>query len=54
MDRVIALRYITHLYLQPDEAAFQPWEQHQSDARHPDGIAGAPDPDSSLPLIPKP
>ena len=46
--------YFTHLYLQPNEHAFQPWEQHQADVQHPDGYAGPPDPESSLPLIPTP
>jgi hypothetical protein len=46
--------FFTHLYLQPDEAAFCPWEHHQGSVQHPDGIAGPPDPNSSLPLIPKP
>ncbi|HET8924509.1 MAG TPA: DinB family protein [Candidatus Acidoferrum sp.] len=46
--------FFTHLYLQPDEAAFRPWQHHQSSVQHPDGIAGAPDPNSSLPLIPAP
>lgn len=46
--------FFTHLYLQPNLAAFQPWELHQNDVQHPDGIAGPPDPKSNLPLIPKP
>jgi DinB superfamily len=46
--------FFTHLYLQPNEAAFQPWAQHQSKVQHEDGIAGALDPNSSLPLIPEP
>jgi hypothetical protein len=46
--------YFTHLYLQPDEAAFRPWERHQGDVQHPDGIAGPPEPGSALPLIPDP
>lgn len=45
--------FFTHLYLQPDEAAFRPWERHQP-AQHSDGIAGPPDPASALPLIPQP
>lgn len=45
--------YFTHLYLQPDEAAFRPWPGEQA-AQHPDGIAGRADPASSLPLIPAP
>jgi hypothetical protein len=48
------LRFFTHLYLQPNEAAFRPWEHHQADVQHPDGIAGPPDPKSTLPLIPEP
>lgn len=46
--------FFTHLYLQPDEAAFLPWEHHQGRVQHPDGIAGPADPNSSLPLIPNP
>lgn len=45
--------YFTHLYLQPNEAAFRPWE-HQQPAQHEDGIPGPPDPESTLPLIPAP
>ena len=46
--------FIGHLYLQPNQAAFRPWERHQADAQHQDGIAGPADPDSTLPLIPEP
>jgi len=46
--------FFTHLYLQPDEAAFVPWAGHQSQVQHPDGIAGPRDPSSPLPLIPEP
>ena len=46
--------FFAHLYLQPNENAFRPWEHHQADVQHPDGIAGPPDPDSKLPLIPRP
>jgi hypothetical protein len=46
--------YFAHLYLQPNEAAFRPWERDQSDVQHPDGIAGPADPASTLPLIPNP
>jgi len=46
--------FFTHFYLQPDERAFRPWEHHQSEVQHPDGLAGPPDPNSQLPLIPKP
>lgn len=45
--------FFTHLYLQPEEAAFEPWPR-QKPAQHPDGIAGDADPDSPLPLIPEP
>ena len=45
--------YFTHMYSQPDEAAFRPWEQHQDANQYPDGIPGPPDPGSSLPLLPK-
>jgi hypothetical protein len=46
--------FFTHLYIQPNEAAFRPWEQHQSDVQCPDCIPGPADPDSNLPLIPEP
>jgi hypothetical protein len=46
--------FFTHLYLQPEEAAFRPWEGHQAAVQHPDGIAGRADPGSSLPLVPRP
>lgn len=46
--------FFTHLYLQPEEAAFRPWAHHQGDVQHPDGIPGPADPRSALPLIPEP
>jgi hypothetical protein len=46
--------FFTHLYLQPDEASFQPWEDHQSDVQYPSGFSGPNDPESSIPLIPEP
>jgi len=46
--------FFTHLYLQPTEAAFRPWEGHQAQCQHPDGIAGPADPNSALPLLPEP
>lgn len=46
--------YFTHLYLMSGEAAFRPWEGHQADVQHPDGIPGPADPESALPLIPEP
>lgn len=46
--------YFTHLYLQPDEAGFQPWAGHQADVQHEDAIAGPADRTSPLPLIPRP
>lgn len=46
--------YYTHLYLQPEEAAFRPWTHHQSGVQHEDGIPGPPDPKSALPLLPNP
>ncbi len=46
--------FIAHLYLQPNESAFHPLEHHQSEVQYPDGIAGRPKPDSTLPLIPEP
>lgn len=46
--------FFAHLYLQPTQADFRPWEGHQANVQNPDGIAGPPDPNSSLPLLPKP
>ena len=46
--------FFTHLYMMPDEASFRPWKGHQRRVQHPDGIPGAADPSSSLPLIPRP
>lgn len=46
--------FISHLYLQPNHAAFRPWEHHQAEVQHQDGIAGPADPDSTLPLVPEP
>jgi hypothetical protein len=46
--------FFAHVYLQRNEAAFQPWDRHQSDVQHPDGIPGPADPNSTLPLIPRP
>jgi hypothetical protein len=46
--------FYAHLYIQPDEAAFRPWEGHRADCQHPDGIGGPPDPKSDLPPLPEP
>ncbi|MBS1910667.1 MAG: hypothetical protein JST22_01650 [Bacteroidetes bacterium] len=46
--------FFAHLYIQPNEAAFRPWEHHQADVQYPDAIPGPPDPQSTLPLIPEP
>ncbi len=46
--------FFAHLYMQLDEASFRPWEHHQSEVQHPDGIAGPRDPNSPLPLLPNP
>ena len=46
--------FFAHVYLQPNEAAFQPWKNHQGNVQYEDGIAGAPDPNSSLRLLPDP
>jgi hypothetical protein len=46
--------FFAHLYMQPEEAAFRPWEQHRANAQYPDCIAGPPNPDSDLPLLPEP
>jgi hypothetical protein len=46
--------FFAHLYLQPNEGTFRPWEHHQAKVQHEDGLAGPPDPYSTLPLIPEP
>ena len=46
--------FFTHFYLGVDSESFQPWREHQADVQHQDGIAGPPDPDSTLPLLPDP
>ena len=46
--------FFAHLYLQPNEAAFRPWAEHQGNVQHGDGIPGPADPKSPLPLIPTP
>jgi len=46
--------YFAHLYLQVDEASFRPWTHHQAKVQNEDGIAGTPDPNSPLPLLPDP
>lgn len=46
--------FFTHLYSQPNEAAFQPWEQHQGKVQYPDAIPGPPIPECQLPLIAEP
>lgn len=46
--------FFTHFYLSKSNDDFIPWEQHQSNNQNPDGIAGDPDPESTLPLIPEP
>jgi hypothetical protein len=46
--------FFTHLYLQPDETSFRPWEHHVADVQYPDGIPGPPEPGSELPLVAEP
>lgn len=46
--------FFAHLYLHQDHRSFRPWEQHQSRNQNEDGLAGPPDPNSPLPLIPNP
>ena len=46
--------FYTHLYLHTDEAAFRPWEGHQGDVQHQDGLTAPGDPRSTKPLLPKP
>ena len=46
--------YFTHLYLQPDEAAFRPWSGHQAEIENGDGIAGPGEPAGQLLVVPEP
>ena len=46
--------FFAHLYMLPNDKAFRPWAEHQKDTQNEDGLPGPPDPNSSLPLIPKP
>jgi hypothetical protein len=46
--------YFTHLYLQPEEAAFRPWSGHQAEVENRDGIAGADEPAGQLLVVPEP
>jgi hypothetical protein len=45
--------FFTHLYLASEVASFRPWQGHQSQVQHPDGIPGDPKPGSTLPLVPE-
>lgn len=46
--------FFSHVYLQPNEAAFQRWERHQRNVQNEDAFAIEEDPNSNLPLLPKP
>ncbi|HKQ58316.1 MAG TPA: DinB family protein [Candidatus Eisenbacteria bacterium] len=46
--------FFAHFYLGQNAASFRPWAEHQRDNQNEDGIAGDPDPKSTLPLIPRP
>jgi hypothetical protein len=46
--------FFTHVYLQPSEAAFRYWEHSQKDVQNPDAFGIESDPNSNLPLLPKP
>ncbi|MBI4473427.1 MAG: hypothetical protein HY646_12220 [Acidobacteria bacterium] len=46
--------FFTQLYLGSGPNSFRGWAGHQAAVQHPDGMAGPADPNSSLPLIPKP
>jgi len=46
--------FFAHLYMLEGEGSFEGWQGHQGDVQHPDGIGGRPDPQSGLPLIPRP
>lgn len=45
--------FFTHLYLAHDEAAFQPWVEHEEDVQHPDGLGPGDDADPR-PVHPQP
>lgn len=44
--------FFAHYYSGRDSESLDPWPGHQGDVQNPDGIAGPPDPASSLPLLP--
>src|SRR5262245_9922774 len=46
--------FFAHLYSQQNEAAFHPWEHEQSEVQNRDAIPNERDPNSKLPLLPKP
>lgn len=46
--------FFAHLYMLPNEAAYQPWKGHVKDAQYPDCIPGPPIEGSDLPLLPEP
>jgi len=46
--------FFTHLYVGQEASSFQPWAEHQRDNQNEDGIVGEPDPNSTLPLGPRP
>jgi DinB superfamily len=46
--------FFADFYLLRSPEAFQPWEGHQANVQNPNGIAGPPNPSSSLPLLPEP
>lgn len=46
--------FFVHLYLGDGPDDFVPWDEHQGDVQHPDGIRGPDDPESDLPVSPEP
>lgn len=46
--------FFTQLYLGETPQSFRPWAEHQRGNQNEDGIVGAPDPKSKLPLGPEP
>lgn len=46
--------FFAHYYLSQDAESFRPWAEHRRDSQNEDGIPGDPDPNSALPLIPRP
>jgi hypothetical protein len=46
--------FFARYYAGRDEHVLDFWDGHRTDSQNPDGIAGPPDPESRLPLVPEP